>query len=59
MNKDQIFLIKYGIHNFVSCALKGSKKVFYIRRSERDTMISHARNLIVGGYGDAVEIQLV
>lgn len=59
MNKDQIFLIKYGIHNFVSCAINGSKKVFYIRKSERETMIAHARNLIVGGYGDAVEIQLV
>ena len=59
MSKDQIFLIKYGIHNFVSCALNGGKKVFYIRKSERETMITHARSLIEGGYGKAVEIRMV
>ncbi len=59
MSKDQTFLIKYGIHNFVSCALKGSKQVFYIRKSERDTMITHAKNLIQGGYGETADIRVI
>ncbi|MDV7341532.1 hypothetical protein RYZ26_18145 [Terasakiella sp. A23] len=59
MNKEQIFLVKYGIHNFVSCALNGGKQVFYIRKSERDTMIAHAKNLIQGGYGETADIRVI
>ncbi len=59
MSKEQNFLIKYGIHNFVSCALEGGKNVFYIRKSERDNMIAHAKKLLQGGYGDQVEIHVV
>lgn len=59
MNKEQIFLVKYGLHHFVSCASKAGKHVFTIRKNERDTMINHAKSLIEGGYGDGAEIKLV
>lgn len=59
MNKEQIFLIKYGLHNFVSCANKAGKNVFSIRKNARENMIRHAKSLIQGGYGDGAEIQLV
>ncbi len=59
MNKEQIFLVKYGLHHFVSCANRAGKHVFCIRKSERENMIRHAKSLIEGGYGKGAEIQIV
>ena len=59
MNKEQIFLVKYGLHHFVTCVNQAGKHVFKIRGSERENMINHAKSLIQGGYGEGTEIQLV
>ena len=59
MNIEHDFLVKYGIHNFVTCAEKAGKQTFFIRKTERDSMIKHARNLITGAYGEATDIRVV
>jgi len=59
MSVEHDFLVKYGIHNFVSCAEKAGKQTFFIRKSERDSMIKHAKSLITGAYGDTTDIRII
>ncbi|MBC8267192.1 MAG: hypothetical protein H8E36_00395 [Rhodospirillaceae bacterium] len=59
MNTEQHFLIKYGLHNFVTCTRKCGKQVFLIRSMEGQNMIAHAKNLIKGGFGETTEIQTI
>jgi len=59
MSTEQNFLIRYALHNFVTCALTSGKRVFYIKCKEGRTMIRHATSLIKGSFGEAVEIKLV
>lgn len=59
MSTEQTFLIKYGIHNFVTYAIAGGKHIFYIRKSERHAMITHAQRLIESWYGEAADIRVV
>lgn len=59
MSKEQNFLIKYGLHNFVICAPMRGKRVFSIKSTESQEMIGHAKGLIKGSFGEAAEIQVV
>jgi len=59
MTIEQTFLVKKGIHNFVSYVEDSGKFTFFIRKSERDHMIRHAMMLIQGGYGEAADIRIV
>ncbi|SCA55775.1 hypothetical protein MTBPR1_120081 [Candidatus Terasakiella magnetica] len=58
MSSEQKFLVKYGIHNFVSYTENRGKFTFFICQNEREGMISHAKMLIQGGYGEATDIRL-
>lgn len=59
MSAEQTFLVRKGIHNFVSVDHEKGQCLFLIRRSEREAMISHARSLIQNGYGEQALIRLV
>lgn len=59
INSDQDFLVKYGIHNFVSVKHQDNALVFLIERTMNPKMISHAQNLILGAYGTKTKIQQV
>ncbi|MDV7341327.1 hypothetical protein RYZ26_17085 [Terasakiella sp. A23] len=57
MTQTQEFLIRYGIHNFVSCQNTGPTPVFSIKSSVHHKMARHAKKLIKGAYGDATDIR--
>jgi len=57
INKEQDFLIKYGIHNFVTVKTQGNSPIFLIERTMNPKMISHAQNLIQGAYGTKTKIK--
>lgn len=58
MNNEHNFLITYGLHNFVSHAMRNGKHTFTIRALENQKMIRHAKSLIDGCYGTAAAIQV-
>ena len=58
MNKENTFLITYGLHNFVTHAKDGNKSVFTICGLEGQKMIRHATSLITGNYGETAAIQV-
>jgi len=59
MNIEQHFLIKYGLHNFVTCALTSGKHIFLIKNKEGQNMIRHAKTLIKESFGETTEIQVI
>ncbi len=59
MTLEQHFLIRYGLHHFVSCKAQAGRFIFCIRKTQRETMIQHAQRIIQGGYGEMADIQLV
>jgi len=59
MIQGQDFLIRYGLHNFVTYHQKGSSPSFSIKTSETTKMVRHARNLIQGAYGMKTVIKLI
>lgn len=59
MTVEQNFLVKKGIHNFVSYVEDSGKFTFFIRKDERENMIRHAMMLIQGGYGETADIRIV
>jgi hypothetical protein len=52
-------LIKYGLHNFVTCAMMSGKHIFLIKNMESQNMIHHAMNLIEESFGETAEIQVI
>ncbi len=58
MSNEQDFLIKYGLHNFVTGSHKRGKRVFIIRGMENPILVSHARHLIEEGFGASTSIQI-
>ena len=58
MSNEHDFLITYGLHNFVTHAQNEGKHVFTIRGIKSQKLISHAKSLITGHYGNSVQIQL-
>jgi len=59
MSKEQIFLVTYGLHNFVTHDRTGATPGFCIRSKEGLTMTRHAKGLIEDSFGDATEIHVV
>ena len=58
MSNEHDFLITYGLHNFVTHAQSEGTHIFTIRCTESQKLISHAKSLIAGSYGDAADIQV-
>jgi len=58
MSREQNFLVTYGLHNFVTYTPKHGAHSFFIRGSERQKMIRHAKSLIEGTFGETVDIQV-
>ena len=59
MNIERQFLIKYGLHNFVSWHRTSMSHVFHIKSMEGQNMIRHAKNLITESFGEAAEIHVI
>lgn len=58
MSNEQNFLITYGLHNFVTHAQSEGRDTFTICGMESQKLISHAKSLIAGRYGNATHIQV-
>jgi len=58
MTKEQDFLIRHGLHNFVTHARAKGSEVFSIQRVQNRTMVCHAKMLISGNF-DTAKIQVV
>jgi len=58
MSNENKFLITYGLHNFVTYAQSEGKHIFTIHGMESQKLISHAKSLIAGSYGNAADIQV-
>ena len=58
MSNEHNFLVTYGLHNFVTYARSKGKHIFTIRGIESQKLISHAKSLIAGRYGNAAHIQV-
>ena len=58
MSKEQNFLIRYGLHNFVSCPPSGANRTFVIKNLKNKELVSHARYLIKESFGEAVNIHV-
>jgi len=59
MSTEENFLVRYGLHNFVTSTLASGRQIFLIKSMQSQDMISHAMGLIKGKFGDSVEIKLV
>ena len=59
MSNEQLFLIRYGLHNFVTHKRTNTKHAsFIIKNTERQDMVSHALNLIKGRFGEGANVQM-
>ncbi len=58
MSNEHEFLVTYGLHNFVTHAQSEGKHIFTIRGMVGQKLISHAKSLIAGTYGNAPHIQV-
>ena len=63
MNTEHTFLIRYGLHNFVSCGptpgSKHRKAVFAIKRREGPVMVDHAKFLIRENFGETADVRVI
>ncbi|MBC8269075.1 MAG: hypothetical protein H8E36_10030 [Rhodospirillaceae bacterium] len=59
MNKEQNFLVRYGLHNFVTCERARGRHVFFIKGREDQSMICHATYLIKDGFGETTPIEII
>ena len=59
MSNAQLFLITYGLHNFVTHTEANAKHAFFIRGMEGLHMISHAKHLIKEMFREPADIQVV
>jgi hypothetical protein len=59
MSNEQNFLIKYGLHNFVTHVQTSSmQSTFFIESTESQNMVGHALTLIKDRFGDSANVQL-
>jgi hypothetical protein len=58
MNREQNFLIRYALHNFVTYSPNHEKHIFYIDSTESQSMIEHAKDLIEWSFGEIADIQI-
>lgn len=59
MITEQNFLVRYGLHNFISCTQINGRITFLIRGIVSQKLICHAEHLITEAFGDLMEIQHV
>ena len=57
MNTEQNFLVRYGLHNFVTCAERDGKNTFSIKPGSSPSLMRHAEFLIKETFGDVMEVQ--
>jgi len=58
MSNEQIFLIRYGLHNFVTHVQTSRKQsTFFIEKTESQNMVGHALTLIKDRFGDSANVQ--
>ena len=59
MSNEQNFLIRYGLHNFVThVQINRKQSTFFIESTENKNMVGHALTLIEDRFGDEAKIQL-
>lgn len=59
MSNEQNFLIRYGLHNFVThVQISRKQSTFFIESTESQNMVGHALSLIKDRFGDGATIQL-
>ncbi len=58
MSREHNYLITFGLHNIVTYGQSEGKHIFTIRGIESQKLISHAKSLIAGSYGNAAHIQV-
>ncbi len=58
MSNEHNFLSTYGLHNIVTHAQSEGKHIFIIHGMESQKLISHAKSLIAGSYGNAAHNQV-
>lgn len=51
MTIESNFLIKFGLHHFVSYSRNKGESRFFVDGTESKTMIAHAKNIIEEMYG--------
>ena len=59
MINENRFLVTYGLHGFVRHEANGGRSVFNISGSENRKMVSHAKSLIAGHFGETVHMHVV
>lgn len=59
MNKAQQFLIRYGLHHFVTYSETNAKHAFTIRGTENPHMVRHAGHLIKEMFCEPTDIKVV
>lgn len=59
MSNEQNFLIRYGLHNYVShVQTNGKQSTFFIESKESQNMVGHALSLIKDRFGNSANIHL-
>lgn len=59
MSKEQNFLVKYGLHNFVTWSQTQNHHTFIIKNLKNQDLVSHAQYLIKESFGDTADIRIV
>ncbi len=59
MNKQQHFLVKYGLHGFVRFASERGRQTFLIKGLQGSKMIGHATLLIQNTFGESAQIRVL
>jgi len=58
MNTEHAFLITYGLHNFVTHAHNEGHHTFTIHAMENPKLVTHAKSLIAGNYGQDTTVRV-
>lgn len=58
MNLTQDFLIKSGIHSFVTYHSDDAQPIFSIKAATHQKMAQHAKKLLQSAFGDTTDIRL-
>ncbi len=59
MNKQQNFLVRYGLHGFVRFVSERGRQTFLIKDLQDSKMIAHAKWLIQSTFGESTQIRVL
>lgn len=59
MNKQQNFLVRYGLHGFVHFVSERGRETFLIKDLQGSKMIAHAKCLIQSTFGESAQIRVM